>query len=321
MPKRTEVKSIDLEGNEKIVYIVSPNPTISCEAQMEYNRAFKDAIQSGALLKQKLQSVMEEQDIWNEEKQKRYEEILNQVMERELKLKTGGIKLTEAKKIALEIRELRIEFRELIAERNSMDSMTAEGQADNARFTYLGYACLVNEEGQRVFKSFDHYQENEAQPYVVQAARELAQLLYGLDADYEKNLEENKFLQDYEFVDEELRWIDEEGRYVDIDGRLIDENGRFIDTEGNFVDRSGRPLTNEGEYKLDFQPFLDDKGNPIVKEAKEDEEAEEVAEDSSEVTEEEAEEVVSEAKEEKKTTRGRPRKKPATKAKKASVAE
>ena len=198
-----------------------------------------------------------------------------------------------------------------------------ENSADWAAGKLVDFAkrSLVNEEGQRVFKSFDHYQENEAQPYVVQAARERAQLLYGLDADYEKNLEENKFLQDYEFVDEELRWIDEEGRYVDIDGRLIDENGRFIDTEGNFVDRSGRPLTNEGEYKLDFQPFLDDKGNPIVKEAKEDEEAEEVAEDSSEVTEEEAEEVVSEAKEEKKTTRGRPRKKPATKAKKASVAE
>jgi len=85
------------------------------------------------------------------------------------------------------------------------------------------------------------------------------------------------------------------------------------------VDKSGRPLTDEGEYKLDFKPFLDDEGNPIVKET------EEVAEDSSEETEEETEEekeeAVSEVTEEKKTTRGRPRKKPATKAKKASVAE
>jgi len=317
MPKRTEVKSFDSEGKEKTVYIVSPSPAISREAQMEYNRSFKDAIQSGALLKQKLQSVMEEQDIWNEEKQERYEEILQNVMEKELKLKTGGIALSEAKQIALQIRDLRIEFRELIAERNSMDSMTAEGQADNARFTYLGYACLVNEEGQRVFKSFSHYQENETEPYVIQAARELAQVLYGLDSDYEKNLEENKFLQDYDFVDEDLRWIDKEGRYVDIDGRLIDEDGRFIDEKGNRIDRDGRPLTEEGDYKLEFQPFLDEKGQPIIKQ--EDKETEEIAEDSSE--EDEDQEEVSEVKEEKKTTRGRPRKKPATKAKKASVAE
>lgn len=316
MPDRTKVESFDLEGNDKIVYVVAPNPATSREAQMEYNRAFKDAIKSGALLKQKLQSVMEEQGVWDEKKQERYDAILAEVMQKELQLQTGGIKLSEAKKIALEIRDLRIEFRELIAERNSMDSNTAEGQADNARFAYLGYACLVDEEGNRVFKSFDHYQQNESEPFVIQAARELAQLLYGLDADYENNLAENQFLQDYEFVDKDLRWIDKEGRYTDIDGRLIDEDGRYIDEEGNYINREGQPMTEDGDYKVEFKPFLDDKGKPIIKEK-----AEETKEEEEE-TEEKAEEAETEASEEpKKTTRGRPRKKPATKAKKASVAE
>ena len=175
MPKRIEVKSFDSEGNEKLVYVVSPSPAVTREAQMEYNRAFKDAIKSGALLKQKLQSVMEEQGVWDEKKQERYDAILASTMEKEAQLQTGGIKLSEAKKIALEMRELRIEFRELIAERNSMDSNTAEGQADNARFSYLGYACLVDEEGNRVFSNFDHYQQSESEPFVIQAARELAQ--------------------------------------------------------------------------------------------------------------------------------------------------
>ena len=315
MPKRIEVKSFDSEGNEKLVYVVSPSPAVTREAQMEYNRAFKDAIKSGALLKQKLQSVMEEQGVWDEKKQERYDTILASTMEKEAQLQTGGIKLSEAKKIALEMRELRIEFRELIAERNSMDSNTAEGQADNARFSYLGYACLVDEEGNRVFKSFDHYQQNESEPFVIQAARELAQVLYGLDADYENNLTENRFLQEYDFVDEELRWIDKEGRYTDIDGRLIDEDGRYIDEEGNYVDREGRPMSEDGDYGVDFKPFLDDEGKPIIKEK-----AEETKEE--EETEEKPEEAETEVSEEpKKTTRGRPRKKPATKAKKASVAE
>jgi len=315
MPKRIEVKSFDSEGNEKLVYVVSPSPAVTREAQMEYNRAFKDAIKSGALLKQKLQSVMEEQGVWDKKKQERYDTILSSVAEKEAQLQTGGIKLSQAKKIALEMRDLRIEFRELIAERNSMDSNTAEGQADNARFAYLGYACLVDEEGNRVFKSFDHYQQNEGEQFVVQAARELAQVLYGLDSNYENNLSENQFLQDYDFVDEELRWIDKEGRYTDIDGRLIDEDGRYIDEEGNYIDREGRPMSEEGDYGVDFKPFLDDEGNPIIKEK-----AEETKEE--EETEEKAEEAEDEVSEEpKKTTRGRPRKKPATKAKKASVAE
>ena len=315
MPDRIKVESFDSEGNDKIVYVVSPSPAVSREAQMEYNRAFKDAIKSGALLKQKLQSVMEEQGVWDEKKQERYDTILSSVAEKEAQLQTGGIKLSQAKKIALEMRDLRIEFRELIAERNSMDSNTAEGQADNARFAYLGYACLVDEEGNRVFKSFDHYQQNEGEQFVVQAARELAQVLYGLDSNYENNLAENQFLQDYDFVDEELRWIDKEGRYTDIDGRLIDEDGRYIDEEGNYIDREGRPMSEEGDYGVDFKPFLDDKGNPIIKEKTEETKEEEE-------TEEKAEEAEAEVSEEpNKTTRGRPRKKPATKAKKASVAE
>jgi len=325
MPDRTKVESTDADGKEKVVYVVSPSPSANREAQMEYNRTFKDAIQSGALLKQKLQAVMEEQDVWSEEKQTRYENILEVVMKKERLLQKGGIKLSQAKKVALEIRELRIEFRDLIAEKNSMDSNTAEGQADNARFTYLAYACLVDEEGQKVFNNFDHYKDNDDEPFVIEAARELAQVLYGLDPDYEKNLEENQFLQDYEFVDKDLRWIDKEGRYTDIDGKLIDESGRYIDEEGNFIDREGNKVTKEGGLDEGFSPFLDDKGKPVIKsetEETEDSEGDDETEEA-EAAETEAEtveaEVVSEEPK-KTTTKGRPKKKPATKAK-AKVAE
>lgn len=318
MPDRTKVDSVDAEGEEKVVYVVSPSPSANREAQMEYNRSFKDAIQSGALLKQKLQSVMEEQDVWSEEKQTRYDNILEVVMKKERLLQKGGIKLKEAKKIALEIRELRIEFRDLISEKNSMDSNTAEGQADNARFAYLAYACLVNEEGQRVFNSFDHYKDNENEPFVIAAARELAQVLYGLDPDYENGLEENQFLQDYEFVDKDLRWIDKEGRFTDIDGKLIDKDGRYIDEEGKFIDKDGNKVTKEGTPDEGFSPFLDDKGKPVVKLETEDGEDVEDVEETEEAEAIEAE-VVSEAPK-KTTVKSRPKKKPATRAK-AKVAE
>jgi len=334
MPDRTKVNSTDANGDEKVVYVVSPSPSANREAQMEYNRTFKDAIQSGALLKQKLQAVMEEQDVWSEEKQTRYESILEIVMKKERSLQRGGIKLSEAKKVALEIRELRMEFRDLIAEKNSMDSNTAEGQADNARFTYLAYACLVNEEGKKVFNNFDHYKDNENEPFVIEAARELAQVLYGLDPDYEKNLEENQFLQDYEFVDKDLRWIDKEGRYTDIDGKLIDENGRYVDEEGNFIDKDGHKVTKEGDLDEGFAPFLDDKGKPVIKSETEETEETEDSEGNDETEEAEATETTEAAETEaetveaevvseepkKTTTKGRPKKKPATKAK-AKVAE
>ena len=315
MPERIKVNSFDAEGNTKTVYVVSPSPSINREAQMQYNTAFKEAIQSGALLKQKLQTVMEEQGVWSESKQKRYDEILEGVMKREKDIGKGGIKLLKAKTLALEIRDLRVEFRDLIAEKNSMDANTAEGQADNARFGYLGYACLVDEENKRLFKSYDHYIENENEPYLVQAARELAQLLYGLDADYEQNLPENMFLKEYDFVDEELRFIDKDGQYIDIDGKLINKDGRYIDKDGNFVDKDGEPISEEGSYDIAFTPFLDDNGNPVIKEEEEEEVSEEETEGAGEAEEpeepeevEEPEEAEAEKTETPQKRRGRPKK-------------
>ena len=67
--KRKKIESVDLEGNKKTVYVIEPSPRDSRDAQMAYNRIFRDALESGAILRQKLDSVMEDQGIWNESKQ------------------------------------------------------------------------------------------------------------------------------------------------------------------------------------------------------------------------------------------------------------
>jgi len=95
-------------------------------------------------------------------------------------------------------------------------------------------------------------------------AQNLANMLYGLDNNYESNLPENKFLKKYRFIDDKLRLVDKKGRLIDSDGRLVDENGRFIDENGNFVDKYGNKVDAEGDYIVDTQPFLDDEGKPVI---------------------------------------------------------
>ena len=116
-------------------------------------------------------------------------------------------------------------------------------------------------------------------------------MLYNLDPNYDKNLEENKFLKEFNFVDEELRLINDEGHLTDADGRLINDEGRFIAyrTEKGkkekdpeqvyFVNREGEEvvlITNkDGEeewVKLSLkerQPFLDDNDKPIAEKSEE----------------------------------------------------
>ena len=52
-------------------------------------------------------------------------------------------------------------------------------------------------------------------------------------------------------------------------GRLIDENGRFINEQGKFVDKDGNLVDDKGDYVVEFSPFLDDSGKPIILEKEE----------------------------------------------------
>ena len=293
--KRLTVESKDSKWKKKKIVLILPNAKINKDAQLVYNQSFSSALKSGAILRQKLDQVMREQGIWDDTKQKEYDQIMVDINDNEKRLAGGGIALSEAKALAVEMRGLREEFRGLIAERTSMDGNTAEGQADNSRFNYLVYACMLDQEGKRVFDSFDHYEERADEPFVVDSAAALAERLYGLDPDYDKNLPENKFLQDYSFVDKDLRFVNDDGHLVDLDGRLVDDDGRFIkyDNDGNkvYIDIDGNVVTEEGDYKMDFSPFLDDSGEPVPVPEKE-----EKAEASEEKNEEESPKKVSKKK-------------------------
>ena len=291
---RFKVESEDLKGNKKVVFFKLPDTQITKEGQLAYNKAFREALQSGAILRQRLSQVMTEQGLWDEQKEAEYIKVLEDISDLEKTLQKGGISLSDARHIAIEMRQKRAEFRALIAERSSMDNNTAEGQADNERFSHLVYKCLLDEKGKALFTSKEHYESFAAEPYVTSAASQLAEKLYGLDPNYESNLPENKFLTDYKLADESLRLVNEEGHLIVIDDegneRLIDENGRYVAYEDSgekyFIDGDGERVSEEGEYEIEFSPFLDDSGTPIVLE-KETEEPEE---------EEEKEEAVTKAK-------------------------
>lgn len=258
------IKSEDSNGKTVTVAVVKPNPAKVKQAQLAYNKAFRAALESGALLRQKLDSYMREQDIWDDAKEKEYNRLVEKLNDTEKKLAEGGIKLSDAKEAAIEMRMDRVAFRELIGERTAMDGNTAEGQADNARFNHLVYLCVLDEKtGKTFFENVEDYEEKSTEPYAASAAGELARMMYDLDPDYDRNLPENEFLIDYGFANEDLRLIDKEGKLVDIDGRLVNEEGRLINEEGEFIDREGNLLDEDLKYKTETKPFLDDDGKEV----------------------------------------------------------
>jgi hypothetical protein len=254
-----------IDSKEVGFTVKSPSLNDQREAQKVYNQAFTDAIKSKSVVRAKLDDLLRDQGLWDDNKQAEFATLQKELIDGEKRLAKGGFGINEAKRLALAMQETRRKIRDLIGVRTSLDNHSAEGQADNARFNYLVSACVVYKDTDtKYFKSLEDYLNKADDPVSLLGAQNLANMIYGLDNNFEKNLPENKFLHKYKFVDDKLRLIDKKGRLVDEEGRLIDEANRFIDEQGNFIDKDGNRVDTTGEYLFESQPFLDDEGKPIL---------------------------------------------------------
>ena len=274
----TDNFTLFVDGKDQEFLIKSPTLADQREAQKVYNQAFSDAVKSGCIVRARMDDLLKEQGLWDDNKQQRLNTLQQQLMDNEKTLAKGGISIKTAKEVAINMKKIREEIRELISVRTNLDNHTAEGQADNARFNYLIASCLVyNTTKEKYFKSYEEYLARAAEPVAIKSAQVLANMLYGLDNDYEKKLPENKFLIKYKFVNDDLRFVNKEGKLVDSEGRLVDADGRFINSDGKYVDKDGNLVDENGDYITDFRPFLDDDGKPIVEDTGETKQNEQAA--------------------------------------------
>lgn len=262
---KTKTFTVKIEDKEVEFLVKSPSLNDQREAQKVYNQAFTDAIKSKSVVRARLDDLLSDQGLWDDEKQAKFTGLQRELSDGEKRLAKGGFGLNEAKDLAVRMKAIRDEIRDLISVRTSLDNHSAEGQADNQRFNYLVSSCLVyNDTKQPYFKDMEDYLNRATEEVALLGAQHLANMLYGLDNDYEKNLPENKFLKKYRFVDDKLRLVDKKGRLIDAEGRLVDENGRFINESGEFVDKFGNLVDSQGDFIVEQEPFLDENGKPVI---------------------------------------------------------
>lgn len=265
MSNNKKTFKIEVDGKEVEIAVLRPNHRVLHKAALVYNRAFREAVspedgKPGALVRPKIEQVMREQKLWDDEKQEAYAKLVSSLLNGEKRLAAGGIKLSEAYQVAKQMIIDRAALRRLTSERNELDNMTAEAQAEQARFNYLVAACTVyGDTGAQYFSDVDDYLSRDNDPATLQAAQNLGKLYYGLEDDFEKKLPEWKFLLKYGFCDEDLRLIRKsDGRYVDLEDRLVDKQGRLVNEANELIDAEGNLLTEDGEYKVEFCEFVND---------------------------------------------------------------
>ena len=258
---------VTLESGDKVKVVVrKPTNRVTGDAQRVAAKVWTDCIRDGIMTKKELASIMKSNGMWDKLKEKEQEEIVNSLQKLEKKLYIGKkgskMKVSEAKKIAFDMRVKRTELRNLLAERIELEGNTAESLSENAKFDYLVANCAFYEDGKNVYNSLEEYNDKSEDPVAFMAAATLAELMYSLDKNYEEKLPENRFLIKASLVDEDLSLVNKEGHKVDAENRLINDLGQYIDDEDNRVDIHGNPLDVDGNY-IPQLTYTHDNGKPV----------------------------------------------------------
>ena len=261
-------RTFKVEGHEQEYAVRVPTVDEIRKANAIRATSFNEALGRGDLLRDQLEIELRNRKLWNDKREQQYQTLRQEVLDGEFKLQKGGIRLNQAKDVALSMTEKRDEMVGLLSSRTDLDSNTCEGKADAARFNYLFACCLVyNESGEPYFpRNIDDYLLNQDDPVAIEGASEFYYLISGNES-VDQNLPENKFLKKFKFVDEKLRLVDKDGRLTTTEGKHIDEDGNFIkwadDGTCTKVDPTGRAVNAAGDFDIEHTPFLDDEDNLI----------------------------------------------------------
>ena len=254
---KKEEKKFEHEDKQYFIKELTADQTI--EAQRVYTKEFKKAVEDGAILKQSLEEHMRDQGLWDDEMAEKYTDLVKQSADLEYKIKSGAYKkASELRDKAFELKKIRNELTALLSVRNSMDSVTAEGLADNERFFYLVSVCVYDYLTQKpVFSSLQDYKDQADSDLAVKCASEYANVAYGLEENFQDAFVENKLLKRLNLLNDKGQLINRKGQRVDINGNLLDDEGSRIDADGNRIDINNNPLLDDSVVdELDFEDDL-----------------------------------------------------------------
>ncbi len=255
MLKRID-RTVEVDGKDVEIYVTRPTNAIAREAEIYRITKFNELLAQGLKTKRQCNDQMRELGEWTSQDESAELRLTTELLKKEKELYRGNgkrkPKLSEGKKIAIEIRVIRSQLRDLSTRKIAAEASSAESMADDAKFDFLVANCtFYKSNGKKVYNTFEDYNQKSADELAFTAAGALAQLLYNITDDFEQQLPENQFLVKFGLVNEELSLINPQtGDTVDLEGRKVDSEGYYLDEEGNRVDTEGNRIAEDGSYEI-----------------------------------------------------------------------
>lgn len=266
------IKTRDVNGKDMEISVLAPGAKIVQDAQMEYSLKMSElmrrSINSSDKLfsRHQLDKYLSDLGIWTKEDNMFFATTQIKIRDMEKQLMQGGIKVSEAKKIAIDMRTNRNVLLVLYNKRSQFDEITMESIAEQHRFRFLITKCVLDAKtNYPLFQTIDDYINRQGEDCAIAGAKELASMLFGYNQDFSRSLPENKWLAKFGLSNRDGDLINKNGDLIDANGKRIDENSRFVDNEGKLIDVNGNRVDKEGNLIIETPlPFLDDEtGEPI----------------------------------------------------------
>ena len=87
---KTKTFKVEVDGAEKEFLVKNPSLHDQREAQKVYNQAFTDAVKSKSVVRAKLEDLLKDQGLWDDDKQVKFDTLQRELLDGEKKLAKGG---------------------------------------------------------------------------------------------------------------------------------------------------------------------------------------------------------------------------------------
>jgi hypothetical protein len=203
---------MEIKVQDKTYVIKKPDVAEINSAKKFASVRFSEYVRAGVMLRDELDSILLERGFqkWNKEKEEQLTTLSDRIEENLTNLSKKSLAKTKKVELAKETRALRVLLNLLKNEQSKVYSHTVENKVDDDYFDFLVSECVFNEEGERVFSSFEDYQEKSGEEFAIRSAEKLAEVMFGLKDNWQAELPENKFLLDQGLLDENLALKEEE---------------------------------------------------------------------------------------------------------------
>jgi len=252
---KVEVKTKGEDEKEVVENFVVKRPTndLIREADRQRAKEWNECVMDGVPTKQALRKKLTDMGLWSDKEDDKEKELRAKLTELETSLykakEKGEVRtVEEGVKIAIEVRKVRFRLTQHLANIREFESNTADALANNKRFDFLVSRCTFTETGERVYKDLADYDARAANDAGYACAAALAEMLHGVDTEFQQALPENKWLTDHKCVNDELSLVDKDGNLIDGQGRRLSEDNWLLNEDGQKVDSNGNLRDDDGNY-------------------------------------------------------------------------